>query len=81
MQITPMNRSKRSNPLNSNRGSGNSMTPSPSSEPLKGGVNHAGTPELTTRDTHSATNTGPDYLKEDPSAEREEKADRHRKAS
>jgi hypothetical protein len=44
-----MQRSGHSNPLNSNPGMGNSMTPSPSSEPLKGGVNHAGTPELTTR--------------------------------
>jgi hypothetical protein len=79
MHITPMDRSKHSNPLDSNPGMGNS-TPSPSSEPLKGGVNHAGTPELTTRDTSSATNTGPDHLKEQPSAEREEKADRQRKA-
>jgi hypothetical protein len=42
---------------------GNPMTPSPSSEPLKGGVNHAGTPESTTRDTDSITDEGPDHIK------------------
>lgn len=59
---TEMNRSKSSNPLNSNPGMGNS-TPSPSSEPLKGGVGHAGTPEKTTRSSESASGQGPDHIK------------------
>lgn len=60
---TEMTRSKTSNPLNSSPGMGNSMTPSPSSEPLKGGAAHAGTASKTTRSSDSASGQGPDHIK------------------
>jgi hypothetical protein len=58
-----MERSKHSNPLSANPGMGNPMTPSPTSAPLKGGVNHGDTPETTTRKTSSITGEGHNELK------------------
>lgn len=58
-----MNRSKHSNPLNANPGTGSSMSPSPSSESVKGSVNRGNTPSSTTRDTKSQNNVGPDQIK------------------
>jgi hypothetical protein len=58
-----MNRTKFSNPLNANPGTGSSMSPSPSSESVKGSVHRGNTPSSTTRDTKSPTNVGPDQIK------------------
>jgi hypothetical protein len=68
-----MNRSKHSNPLNANPGTGSSsMSPSPSSESVKGSANRGNTPSATTRDTKSATNVGPDHVKGDVSKDTEQ---------
>jgi hypothetical protein len=61
--ISEMNRSKHSNPVSANPGVGNPMTPSPTSAPLKGGVNHGETPESTTRETHTMDGEGHNELK------------------
>jgi hypothetical protein len=57
-----MNRTKFSNPLNANPGTGSSMSPSPSSESVKGSAHRGSTPS-STRDTKSSTNVGPDHIK------------------
>lgn len=66
MKIRDTNRTKFSNPTTANPGMGNPMTPSPTSEPLKGGVNHGDSPQTTTRDTDSLTGQGtsPNHLKD-----------------
>jgi hypothetical protein len=69
-----LERSKSSNPLTSNPGQGNSMSPSPSSEGVKGSANRGNTPESTTRNTKSMTGTGPDELKGESGEESGEKS-------
>jgi len=49
--------------LNANPGTGNSMSPSPSSESVKGSAHRGNTPSSTTRNTDSKTNVGPDHIK------------------